>query len=228
MLFTERVPEKDTRIDKANIPYFQSYLKEIWTYKKLFINNLFSDISRDQTVDILEYEAGIGKLGQEIVNVRGNTYVHVYEPQTDLLDYSIQAAKDLNVFSEKWFALDYQTMLKKKYDLIICMNNLHHWQQPECIIQQLLSMQKDDGVLVINDLKRDANEKIIEMMLHDWKARDNDESNWFIKHFLKSIRASYTKDEIITLLKNCEIKDYSISEESIMSLNIKIHYKRVN
>ena len=83
----------------------------------------------------------------------------------------------------------------EKFDLVYSTFSLHHWENPEKAIKNIMKYVKEDGALLIYDLKR--------VWWLYWIQKDTG--------FFKSIRASYRPNEIKKMLENIGIKKYEIS-----------------
>jgi SAM-dependent methyltransferase len=81
-----------------------------------------------------------------------------------------------------------------QFDLIYSTFSLHHWQDPQRVIQNLLSVLGDGGVLYIHDLRR-------AWWLYWVPVRNG---------FLDSIRAAYVAQELHEMLRDLGIKRYEI------------------
>jgi SAM-dependent methyltransferase len=81
-----------------------------------------------------------------------------------------------------------------QFDLIYSTFSLHHWQNPQRVIQNLLSVLVDGGVLYIHDLRR--------VWWLYWMPVHNG--------FLDSIRAAYVARELHGMLRGMGIERYEI------------------
>lgn len=83
-----------------------------------------------------------------------------------------------------------------QFDLVYSTYSLHHWDQTETIIKNLLQAVASGGVLFIHDLKR------------VWWLY------WIPSHggFIRSIRAAYTPPEIRDLLDSMAVDRYEIKD----------------
>lgn len=81
-----------------------------------------------------------------------------------------------------------------QFDLIYSTFSLHHWQNPQRVIQNLLSVLADGGVLYIYDLRR-------AWWLYWVPIRNG---------FLDSIRAAYVARELQEMLRGMGIERYEI------------------
>jgi 2-polyprenyl-3-methyl-5-hydroxy-6-metoxy-1,4-benzoquinol methylase len=89
-----------------------------------------------------------------------------------------------------------ERLLKKlgKFDLVYSTFSLHHWQAPEKSIRNLWKAVADNGMLYLYDFKRVG-------WLCSLPLKFNE---------MNSMRASYTPDEIGSILKRAGVTDYSI------------------
>jgi ubiquinone/menaquinone biosynthesis C-methylase UbiE len=81
-----------------------------------------------------------------------------------------------------------------QFDLIYSTFSLHHWQNPQRVIQNLLSVLADGGTLYIHDLRR-------AWWLYWVPVRNG---------FLDSIRAAYVAQELHEMLRDLGIERYEI------------------
>ena len=81
-----------------------------------------------------------------------------------------------------------------KFDLVYSTYSLHHWDEPEMVIKNLLGAVAPGGVLFIHDLKR-------VWWLYWIPSREG---------FFASIRAAYTPSEIEELLGRVGVDRYEI------------------
>lgn len=81
-----------------------------------------------------------------------------------------------------------------QFDLVYSTFSLHHWQDPQRVIQNLLSVLVDGGTLYIHDLRR-------AWWLYWMPVRNG---------FWDSIRAAYVAPELHEMLRGLGIKRYEI------------------
>lgn len=84
-----------------------------------------------------------------------------------------------------------------KFDLIFSTYTLHHWEYPRKVIDNLLAMLADDGLLFLHDLRR--------VWWMYWAPVNNG--------FFKSIRGAYVQSEIEELLQGIPPECYDIKHE---------------
>ena len=81
-----------------------------------------------------------------------------------------------------------------QFDLVYSMYSLHHWDDPEIVIKNLLRAAAPEGILLIHDLKR-------VWWLYWIPSQEG---------FITSIRAAYTPAEIRDLLARMGVDRYEI------------------
>ena len=79
-----------------------------------------------------------------------------------------------------------------KYDVIYSTYSMHHWATPGKIIQSLCSLLKEEGVLIIYDLKR--------VWWLYWIPKQSG--------FLNSVRASFTPREVREIMRDIGITTF--------------------
>jgi SAM-dependent methyltransferase len=81
-----------------------------------------------------------------------------------------------------------------QFDLVYSMYSLHHWDDPETVIKNLLRAAAPEGILLIHDLRR-------VWWLYWIPSQEG---------FIISIRAAYTPAEIRDLLARMSVERYEI------------------
>ncbi len=99
-------------------------------------------------------------------------------------------------------------------DLLLCINTLHHLDQPVMFFNEVARVLKEGGGFVIVDFHRDSSPILIWIFDVLWKL-------FFKGHpkaregFLESVRSSYTLDECWTFLKESGLKHWTLSTRTV-------------
>jgi SAM-dependent methyltransferase len=93
-----------------------------------------------------------------------------------------------------------------KFDLIYSTYTLHHWENPRQVIDNLMTLLADDGVLFIHDLRRVW-----------WLYWVPSQSGFF-----RSVRGAYVKDEVAEILAGVNPACYQIKNEFPFLLSLLI------
>jgi ubiquinone/menaquinone biosynthesis C-methylase UbiE len=99
-------------------------------------------------------------------------------------------------------------------DLLICINTLHHFEQPVAFFNEAARVLKEDGVFVMTDFHRDTSSFYVVIFNLLWRLFFG--SNEKAKGgFLESVQSSYTLNEIQTFLQNSKLKGWSLYTRTI-------------
>jgi ubiquinone/menaquinone biosynthesis C-methylase UbiE len=102
-----------------------------------------------------------------------------------------------------------------QFDLVVCKDSLHHWEEPISVLDEIARVLKADGKCIIQDSKR----------LEKWAPRL---SAWsiglmipadFRVHYWNSIQSSYRADELQALLERSHLTGWRIVE-TLMDLTV--------
>jgi len=100
------------------------------------------------------------------------------------------------------------------FDGVFTNGSLHEWAQPEKIFNEVHRVLKPGGIYCISDLRRDMN------LLVKWFMRIVTKPKEIRPGLISSINASYTTEEIESILGESNLKGYKVSKV-IMGLVIK-------
>ncbi len=99
-------------------------------------------------------------------------------------------------------------------DLVLCINTLHHLENPIDFFNEVARCLKEGGAFVIVDFHRDASPLFIEFLNLLWKV-------FFGKHpkakkgFLESIQSSYTVEECREFLKRSRLENWKLYTRTV-------------
>ncbi|MCD4819166.1 MAG: class I SAM-dependent methyltransferase [Candidatus Cloacimonetes bacterium] len=148
----------------------------------------------------LEIGAGSGTLAAMIAKRNKDINITAIEISSDMITVANEYIKKKSLESQIKFIegnIEDDKLSEKlgKFDLVYSTFSLHHWENPAKGIKNLMQFVKEDGVLLIYDLKR--------VWWLYWIPKQNG--------FFKSIRAAYRPNEIKQLLEESSITKYEIS-----------------
>lgn len=101
-------------------------------------------------------------------------------------------------------------------DVVFSYSSLHRWADPVKTLQECARVCKPDGLVLIYDLARDAEEGMISFILQYVSAGQEE--------FMKSLRAAYTTSEAKKLLRDAKLENWVVSSEAI---NLSIASKKI-
>jgi ubiquinone/menaquinone biosynthesis C-methylase UbiE len=104
-----------------------------------------------------------------------------------------------------------------EFDLIVCNDSLHHWEDPLPVFDEIARVLKEDGQCVVHDSRR----------LQKWTARL---FSWLIGmmipadfrvHYWNSIQSSYTPEELRAVLEHSRLTGWHIVEDFMDLMVVK-------
>jgi ubiquinone/menaquinone biosynthesis C-methylase UbiE len=94
-------------------------------------------------------------------------------------------------------------------DVVFSNSSLHLWEDPVATLKECNRICKDDGIVIIEDLNRHAEEGYISFVLQFVKEGG--------EKFMAALRASYNQDEIRLMLKSAglELEGWQVRSEDL-------------
>ncbi len=96
------------------------------------------------------------------------------------------------------------------FDLVISGFDMHHWENPVRVFNEIERVMKVEGVLLIGDFRRDSFNIMMPILKTVSYAVKNDK---IYEEMKSSFNSSYTKSEVIELLKNSYLKRCKVSKD---------------
>ena len=104
-----------------------------------------------------------------------------------------------------------------EFDLIVCNDSLHHWEDPLPVFNEIGRVLKGDGKCIVHDSKR----------LEQWPARLVSRLIGmlipadFRVHYWNSIQSSYTPEELQDVLEHSQLPGWRIVEDFMDIMVVK-------
>lgn len=104
-----------------------------------------------------------------------------------------------------------------EFDLIVCNDSLHHWEDPLPVFDEMARVLKENGKCIVHDSKR----------LQKWVARLVSRLiGWMIPadfrvHYWNSIQSSYTPEEVQSVLERSKLQSWCIVEDFMDLMVVK-------
>lgn len=160
--------------------------------------------------EVLDVGCGYGALMEQL---------YIYNKKFNLtgIDISKAMIKIANQYSNlsnsrfRVMPADKITFNDGKFDVVICKDTFHHFDNPVKALKEMFRVTKKGGNIYITDLRRDSTKKVIFQVIQELA-----ENNIFNAiQYIDSIKASYTISEMEKLLKKANIKTYKIWKPKI-------------
>lgn len=96
-----------------------------------------------------------------------------------------------------------------EFDLIVCNDSLHHWEDPLPVFDEIARVLKEEGKCVVHDSKRlqKRTARLVSWLIGLMIPAD------FRVHYWNSIQSSYTLEELRFVLQRSRLQGWHIDEE---------------
>ena len=156
---------------------------------------------------VLEIGPGPGYLGLEWLNKTTGTRLNAIEISPDMIEIANKNAKGYNLSDRATYITgDAQSLPFEDnyFDAVFANGSLHEWSNPEKIFTEIYRVLKKEGKFFITDFRRDLSFLIRWFLYLAAKPKE------IRPGLITSLNASYIKDEIKTIIKKSDFKDFSI------------------
>ncbi len=98
----------------------------------------------------------------------------------------------------------------RSFDLVISGFDMHHWENPVGVFNEIERVLKTNGVLLIGDLRRDAFSPLLPLLKAVSYLTQKDRLYEELKH---SFASSYLKSEVMDLVEESNLRDAKVSKD---------------
>lgn len=196
LYFPKRVPEPK-KMGKIEQKAFEHLSKN--NYRRWFmpLTDHALRIAKLKKGEVIDVACGPGFLTKEIAKRSKKIKVFGIDCSTSAIALAKNNCKKMkNVFLKKG-DIDRLDFPNEKFNLVICKDSLHHFNNPAIAIKEMARITKPKGVIYIQDLRRDLPKYLLKRSVPP---------NSIIKQLqYYSVRASYTKAEVKKILQALKI-----------------------
>ena len=209
-----RVPEGGAIEDSSEMTmeqYSEIMKKQLGKEYIRFADSLIKKVNPVHNALVLEIGPGPGWAGINLLKRRNDLILEGIEASTDMVRVAKQnAAKEgfvKRILYKKGTGEEMTHIPNQHYDLVISRDSLHHWEDPKKVFSEIKRVLKPGGKIYIHDHRRDLNSfgRLIVSIFSFLFAGDMG------KYWKSSIAASYTKEEIESLLNEIQINDWTVA-----------------
>ena len=222
MIFAERQRSSPSLHGPEEAESFERYLQGRNRYKEELIESLARTISQGP---VLEANGGFGTLGVELLRrKRFELHCLCEAPHGQALcerrlrEHGLEAR--CHPGSRQPESLPFPPA---SFELVYSVNCLHEWESPVAVLTRLHGLLREGGVLVINDLKRDANPYITEYVLREMAADESSEGRFHLQVFLRSLQSAWSVAEVRQLLEAMDVDVFELETQEAMTLTARLH-----
>jgi ubiquinone/menaquinone biosynthesis C-methylase UbiE len=160
----------------------------------------------------LEIGPGPGYLGLEWLKKTKNTKLTGLEISEDMKKLALKNAEEYGMNNRVEYVIADATkpfpFESSTFDAVFSYGSLHEWTDPIPVFNEIARVLKAGGRFFISDLKRNTNFIMKTLM----KIATKSSGYKKVDDFIPSINASYLKKEILEILKESDLNNFSVSE----------------
>jgi ubiquinone/menaquinone biosynthesis C-methylase UbiE len=159
---------------------------------------------------VLEIGPGPGYLGLEWLKQTEGTRLKGLDISQDMLTVAEKNAREYGLTNRVEYIPGDALQLPFEdefFDGVFTNATLHEWAEPECAMNEIYRVLKPRGRYLITDLRRDMPAPVKWFL---WFI--NAEQKELRPGLIKSINASYTRDEVQRLVVKTNLKDASVAQ----------------
>ena len=151
---------------------------------------------------ILDVACGPGTLVKEFAKRSKNFNIYGIDISSYAINLAIKNCRGFDNITIRKSSVYKLPFPSNHFNLVICKDSLHHFDNPQKAIKEMLRVLKKEGTLYIQDMKRDVPFYLLKRTIPPKTILQ--------KLQFYSVRASYTKKEIEKILSDLNIEDYKI------------------
>lgn len=196
-------------------PRFDRYLESRNRYKGELIDELAAAVTGGP---VLEAGSGLGAVGVELLRRTTAPLVITCESRHAVVCQADRLRRE-GLADRCRLTLD-EHEPDGEYELVYSVNNLHEWPRPGAVLTRLHGSARRGGLVVVNDLRRDADPFITEYVLREL-ADGTEEGRYRAGAFVHSLAAAYSLDEVRDLVAGLGFRHAEIDGDA-MTVTVRL------
>ncbi|MFH9011649.1 class I SAM-dependent methyltransferase [Streptomyces sp. NPDC017943] len=209
----ERVPQASPHDDIDQVRFYDLGMRRsaLMAYKRPS-DRILANV-REGMTDLVEVGFNTGLLSLHVAGKLPDLAVSGVEENQNLVDVAednltlavwANSAGDVEFEMAKLNRLPFPD---DSADVVFSFSSLHRWRRPVETLKECARICKPDGVVIIEDMNRHAEEGHITFILQFVKEGGDE--------FMRSLQAAYTRDEAAGLLREAGLSDWQVVEEDL-------------
>ncbi|MGW0205513.1 class I SAM-dependent methyltransferase [Streptomyces sp. NPDC003233] len=210
---TDRVPQPSPHEDIEKVRLYDLGMRRsaLMAYKRPS-DRILANV-RDGMTDLVEVGFNTGLLSLHVAGKLPDLAVSGVEENQNLVDVAednLTLAVWANTAGDVEFEMAKLNRLPfpdDSADIVFSFSSLHRWRRPVETLKECARICKPDGVVIIEDMNRHAEEGHITFILQFVKEGGDE--------FMRSLQAAYTREEAAELLREAGLTDWQVVEEDL-------------
>lgn len=171
------------------------------------------ELIREDMTDLVEVGVNTGLLSLYVGGKRPEIAISGIEENRNLLEVA-EENLNLSVWANTRANVEFELGKLSKLpfadqfaDIVFSFSSMHLWKRPVETLRECERIRKADGVVIIEDLNRWADEGHISFILQFVKEGGNE--------FMEALRGSYSPDDVRTMLEEAGLTHWQVYEEDL-------------
>jgi ubiquinone/menaquinone biosynthesis C-methylase UbiE len=210
---TDRVPQPSPHDDIEKVRFYDLGMRRsaLMAYKRPS-DRILANV-RDGMTDLVEVGFNTGLLSLHVAGKLPDLAVSGVEENQNLVDVAednLTLAVWANTTGDVEFEMAKLNRLPfpdDSADIVFSFSSLHRWRRPVETLKECARICKPDGVVIIEDMNRHAEEGHITFILQFVKEGGDE--------FMRSLQAAYTREEAAELLREAGLTEWQVVEEDL-------------
>lgn len=222
MIFANRKLHRDGLLTLSDAERYDRYLCSRSKYKRDFVASV---VRHAGAGPVLDYSSGFGSIGFEVA-CRSRApisiaYRHEWAAQIQRRRFA-DAGLELSYCLEDCGAG--APPLTGGFRLAYSTNHLHTCEEPKQLFKELRRLTAPGGVVLINEVKRDADPFFVEYIIRESEADRSPDGTFSVATFLATLQSSYATNEIITCLAEIGVTKYHLNSQDPITFTLEFDH----
>lgn len=195
---------------------YDAYLERTAPYREEFLRRLLSLVREGP---VLEVSDGCGPTSRALRETGARLYRSLRSPWGCRLQPAAPSAAGAPRLRCDEGRLPFPDAV---FEVVYTEGQLRRWPSPRGVIAELLRVTREEGFVLLHDLRRDADPFVAEYLIREMADDESAEGRFLLRHFLASLRAAYAVDEVARLLCECGCRTFLLDATNEVSLTVAL------
>lgn len=221
----QRLTKGEGWLSEEKLPLYIQYVNDQMIYKEDFIAELVKILEQHEGEQIMEYCSGVSGLLYQGLFPNPGENVICAEKDELLFDIVNKHLKEMQQKVEICLTandIEMDFIQEGSCSVIYSFDYLHNCDNLKNQFDILLGKLRVGGLMWLYDLRRDAEQSMLEQVMIGYKNLKSERRGWYLRNFISSWRASYSVDEIKDILIEYPFITYEIEKANALTVSVRI------